>query len=241
MSGPQYESDTQELYNHLVGHLKGEPLTLSERFLNDGHRAFCSLLRKYMNPSQCRLMARAARDKLPTLKYQSKKGRFGLRDHMANLSECFSALETAGVTISEADKVLHLTQSILNDKLATGAVSHIVADNRLATSFSESVTHIMSTAAHLKIIGHESEGGNNRNRRNISKVNSQNQNRQRLENLARQYLDKKKWDELPQQDRQQITKIRRDKGIRVSPPGGGRDKRNGGPGNNRNRGGGNKK
>ena len=40
MSGPQYESDTQELYNHLVGRLKGEPLTLSERCFNDGHRAF---------------------------------------------------------------------------------------------------------------------------------------------------------------------------------------------------------
>ena len=95
------------------------------------------------------------------------------------------ALETAGVTISEADKVLHLTQSILNDKLAAGSVSHIVADNRLSTSFLESVIRIMSTAAHLKIIGHESEGGNNWNQRNISKVNSQNQNCQRLERLAR--------------------------------------------------------
>ena len=45
MAGTQYQSDTQELYNHLVGRLKGEPLTLTERYLNDGHRAFRSLLR----------------------------------------------------------------------------------------------------------------------------------------------------------------------------------------------------
>ena len=100
MSGPQYQCDTLELYNHLVGRLKGEPLTLSEKYLNDGHRAFRSLLRKYMNPDQCRLMARAAREKLPGLKYHKESGKFGLKDHMAALGECFSALEAAGVAVS---------------------------------------------------------------------------------------------------------------------------------------------
>ena len=88
-----------------------------------------------MNPDQCRLIARAAREKLPGLKYHNEKGRFGLKEHMAALGECYAALEAAGVNVSEAEKVLQLTQSILNDKLATGTVSHIVADRKLPNSF----------------------------------------------------------------------------------------------------------
>ena len=57
MSVLQYTSDTQELYNHTFVWMRGEPLTIFEEYLNDGHRGLQALLRKYMNAEQRRLMA----------------------------------------------------------------------------------------------------------------------------------------------------------------------------------------
>ena len=171
MTGPQYSNDSQELYNHLVGLLKGEPMTIVEKYLNDGHRAYRALLRQYMNPSQCRMMARAVREKLPTLKYYKESGKHGLKEHMAALSEGYASLEAAGVVVREEEKVLQLTHSIKNEKLATGAVSHIVASDKLSRSFVDDVAHLTTTALHLEITGPGSEE-TERGRSNISDVTS---------------------------------------------------------------------
>ena len=69
MSGAQYNSDTQELYNHLVGKFKGDPLTIARTYLNGGKRALRVLLRKYMNNEQQHLMSRATRNNFLPLSF----------------------------------------------------------------------------------------------------------------------------------------------------------------------------
>ena len=66
---PHYTGDTQELYNHTVGRLCGEPLTIFEEYLNNGHRGLRTLLRKCMNAEQWILMACAAKWDFPSLQY----------------------------------------------------------------------------------------------------------------------------------------------------------------------------
>ena len=213
MSGPQYLADTQELYNHIVGRIKGEPLTVARSYLNDGHRALRALLRKYMNGEQRRLMARAARGRLPGLKYQNEKGQNGLRDHVAALAEIFRTLEAAGAPISEAEKVMHLTESITNEKLATGTVSHIVASKDLANDFTAACTHIITTAAHLKITGPRSgnrEGGRRREIGGVDSGSGGDKSRKDLEKMAKGYIDGRKWNSLSRADRDIILKYRKD-------------------------------
>lgn len=135
VSGPQYKTDTQKLSNHLIGHLRGKLLAVMETYLNNRHmvmrallhRVMSALLRKCMNTQQRRLMAREAKMKLPTLEYHNEKGRLGLQDHIAAMAELFAALNVAGAPPTKDEKVLHLTDSIMNKKLATRTVSHIIA------------------------------------------------------------------------------------------------------------------
>ena len=68
-------------------------MTIAEKHFNDGYRAFRALLRQYMNPTQCRMLARSVREKLPTLRYFKESGRHGLKDNMATLSECYASLD----------------------------------------------------------------------------------------------------------------------------------------------------
>ena len=222
MAGPQYYVDTQELYNHLMGRIKGEPLQLANAYLNDGHRAFRALLRKYMSPEQRRLMTQAARERIPGLKYQSEKGKFGLRHHVATLGECFRAMEATGAPLSEEEKVMYLTKSINNDKLATGTISHIVASPKLCQNYQEAVSHILTTAAYLKITSPDSEKGGIDRRRGIGKVTTE--GGRDLETLAKGYIQPKDFKQLSWKDKTAIRKYRKDKGINISRGKGGSDR-----------------
>ena len=166
-----------------------------------------------MNGEQRRLMARAARGRLPGLKYQNEKGQNGLRDHVATLAEIFRTLEAAGAPISEAEKVMHLTESITNEKLATGTVSHIVASRDLANDFTAACTHIVTTAAHLKITGPRSGSREGGRRRDIGGVNSGgggDKSRKDLEKMVKGYIDGRKWNSLSRADRDIILKYGKD-------------------------------
>ena len=229
MAGPQYHADTQELYNHFVGRLKGEPLTIARLYLNDGHRAIRAILCKYMDAEQRRLMARAARQKSHSLRYQNEKGKEGLRDHIATLADIFRALGAAGAPLSEAEKVMYLTESIVNEKLQTGTVSHIVASPELSNDFTAASTHILTTAAHLKITGPKTGDVGRDRRRGISGVTSGGggKGKKELEKMAKGYIDRKKWGSLSKEDRDAIIKYRNDhnlgRGKASRQPGSGHD------------------
>ena len=49
-------------------------------------------------------------------------------------------------------KVLHLTDIIVNENLGTGTISHIVSSRNLSASFTSAATHLITTAANLKIV-----------------------------------------------------------------------------------------
>ena len=59
MSGHQYSSDTQYLYNDIVGSIKGYPLTIERLYLNYEHKAIQYILRKYMDADQRLLLPMA--------------------------------------------------------------------------------------------------------------------------------------------------------------------------------------
>ena len=213
MTGPQYHEDSQALYNHIVGRIKGEPLTIARIYLNNGRRVIRALLRKYMNAEQRRLMARAARQKLPSLKYQNEKGKNGLRDHIATLAEIFRALGAAGAPLSEAEKVMYLTESIVNEKLSTGTVSHIVASPALANDFTAASTHVLTTAAHLKITGPTSRERGFERIRGVAGVTAEDgeESEKDLKEMAKGYIPGEDWAKLSGRERGVIFDLRQGK------------------------------
>ena len=56
MKVTQNESDTQDLYNHIIGRLREETLTLVDEYLNYFHCALWYSLQKYINSEQRRIM-----------------------------------------------------------------------------------------------------------------------------------------------------------------------------------------
>lgn len=73
------------------------------------------------------------------------------------IGEICAVVKAAGAPVSEAKKGLNLTESIANEKLAAGTVSHIIANPALTKNFTAAAMHIVTTAAHLNIIGPKSE------------------------------------------------------------------------------------
>ena len=96
MSGPQYTADTQEMYKHTVGWLRRELLTIFKECLNNVHCVLRALLQEYMNAEQQTLMARDAEGGLPSLQYKNEQGRQVFWYHIAQLSDVFAAIYTAG-------------------------------------------------------------------------------------------------------------------------------------------------
>lgn len=72
----QHTADTQEPCSHLVGHLKGGPLTVLEEHSNDGNRDLWAILCKHVTAEQHHLIAGAVKKKLLSLKHAKEKGEF---------------------------------------------------------------------------------------------------------------------------------------------------------------------
>ena len=91
--------------------------------------------------------------------------------------------------------VLHLTESIQNERMSTGAVSHIVASANLLQSFTAASTHLLTTTAHLKIIGPDSEDrGGGEICRGVSGVTSG--DRKSIKILADKFISGKEWSQI---------------------------------------------
>ena len=122
------------------------------------------------------------------------------------LSEKFATLDAAGEPPMEEEKLLHLTDSIGNDKLETGCISHIVADSTMSQNFNEASNHLLMTASHMKIIGSSNEDHGGGSRCSISFAASGGQ--KDLTKLADGYIDRKKWSSLSKKDHEEIQRIR---------------------------------
>ena len=74
ISGHQFNHNTQDIYNHIVGIIKLYPLDVSGLYLNDGHETIQALLCNYINAYTWVIMARGDKQKLTSLKYHNDRG-----------------------------------------------------------------------------------------------------------------------------------------------------------------------
>ena len=128
------------MYNHIFVSIKGGPLNFARIYLNVGNRAIQDLLFKYINAYQWRLMTRDYKLRLTFLIYHNEMGRHGLRDYISFLSEVFVTLAADGASPSEEEKLLHLTDRILNDKLTTTTIYHIFSNRNLSVRSTSEAT-----------------------------------------------------------------------------------------------------
>ena len=103
-------------------------------------------------------MERVPKNKFTILNYHNENNRYGLRENTATLREVFVTLEADVYPASEKEKVLNLTDIIVDDKLFTGTVYSILSISSMYGNFNAADTRLGTTAIHLKIINTSGDG-----------------------------------------------------------------------------------